>query len=337
LRPVKTDSAARPAPGTLGVVVIGRNEGERLRACLTSAVREARHLVYVDSGSSDGSVALARSLGAETHSLDPGTQFSAARARNEGREWLRRMQPHLTYVQFVDGDCELCAGWLANAAEFLDAHADAAVVSGRLREKCPDRSVFNALVQFDWDLPTGEVRNCGGIAMMRVGAFDRVNGFRTDLIAGEEPELCLRLLSAGWRIWRLDRDMAVHDLAMSQFSQWWKRARRSGHAFAEGVALHGARPERHYVREYWSALLWGLLLPLLTAALIALYGPPGALLLVVYPVQVVRLALRGNRSARENWLRGLFLVIAKFPEMLGVLLFHIRRVLGQRPRLIDYK
>jgi hypothetical protein len=144
-------------------------------------------------------------------------------------------------------------------------------------------------------------------------------------------------LSAGWRIWRLDRDMAVHDLAMSQFSQWWKRARRSGHAFAEGVALHGARPERHYVREYWSALLWGLLLPLLTVALIALYGPPGALLLVVYPVQVVRLALRGNRSARENWLRGLFLVIAKFPEVLGVLLFHIRRVLGQRPRLIDYK
>jgi GT2 family glycosyltransferase len=318
-------------------VVIGRNEGERLRRCLTSAVRESRHLLYVDSGSGDGSVALAQSQGVETLALDSTRPFSAARARNEGQARLRQVQPHLRYLQFVDGDCELCAGWLSEAADFLDTHADVAVVVGRLREKRPDSSVFNAIIQFEWDLPTGEARSCGGIAMMRASAFDQAQGFRTDLIAGEEPELCVRLRCNGWRIWRLARDMASHDLAMSRFSQWWKRELRNGHAFAEGVALHGAPPERHYVHEYRSALLWGLGIPLATVVSIACFGPWGALVLALYPLQVVRLALRGKRAAHENWLQALFLVICKFPETLGVLRFHVRRALGRQPRLIDYK
>ena len=334
---MNTERADHVPPGTVGVVVIGRNEGERLRRCLTSAVREARHLLYVDSGSSDGSVALAQSLGVETFALDPGMPFSAARARNEGQAQLRQRQPHLQYLQFVDGDCELCEGWLSDAAEFLDSHADVAVALGRLREKRPEISIFNTMIQFEWDLPTGEVRSCGGIAMMRARAFDQVQGFRTDMIAGEEPELCVRLRRKGWRIWRLAQDMALHDLAMSRFSQWWKRELRNGHAFAEGVALHGAPPERHYVREYRSALLWGLGVPLATLLSIAYFGAGGAVVLALYPLQIVRLALRGRRSARENWLYSLFLVIAKFPMTLGALSFHIRRALGHRPRLIDYK
>ena len=325
------------APDSVGVVVIGRNEGERLRRCLTSAVREARHLLYVDSGSADGSVALARSLGVDALELDPHRPFSAARARNEGAARLRQLTPELRYLQFVDGDCELCAGWLACATQFMETHADVAVVSGRLREKHPDASVYNMLSEFEWDLPTGEVRNCGGIAMMRTQAFEEVQGFRVDLIAGEEPELCLRLLRRGWRIWRLAHDMAWHDSAMSQFSQWWKRELRAGHAFAEGVALHGGRPERHYAREYRSVLLWGLGVPVAILLLVARLGPWYLLTLAVYPLQVVRIGLRGARRRRENWLRALFLVIGKFAALLGVLRFHLRRALGRQPRLIDYK
>jgi len=334
---VKADPVDPVAPKAVGVIVIGRNEGERLRRCLTSAVREAARLLYVDSDSSDGSVALAQSLGVETHVLAGAAPLSAARARNEGRERLRQMQPGLRYLQFVDGDCELREGWLEAAVEFLESHPRVAVVSGRLREKHPDHSVFNLATEFEWDLPAGEARSCGGIAMMRAGAFDQVHGFRTDLIAGEEPELCIRLRRMGWRIWRLDREMALHDLAMSRFGQWWKRALRSGHTFAEGVALHGAPPEKHYLREYRSALVWGLGIPLTALALVATVGPWGALLLMLYPLQVIRLALRGRGTARANWWRGLLLVIGKFPEALGVLRFHVRRAFGQRERLIDYK
>lgn len=331
------EQADSAASATIAVVVIGRNEGERLRRCLNSGVREAPRLLYVDSGSSDGSVALAKSLGVEALELDPGKPFSAARARNEGAARLRSALPQLRYLQFVDGDCELAGGWLATAAEFLELHTDAAVVSGRLREKSPEGSVFNMLSQFEWDLPSGEVKNCGGIAMMRASAFEQVRGFRTDLIAGEEPELCLRLARSGWRIWRLSQDMALHDSAMSRFTQWWKRELRAGHAFAQGVALHGASPERHYVREYRSTVLWGLLIPLATLALVWCFGAWGLLALLIYPLQVVRLGLRGTRTGRENWLRAVFLVIGKFPATLGLMRFHLRRALGQQPRLIDYK
>jgi GT2 family glycosyltransferase/LmbE family N-acetylglucosaminyl deacetylase len=325
------------APASVAVVIIGRNEGQRLRRCLNSLVQEARRVLYVDSGSTDGSVEIAKSLGVDTLELDPGTPFSAARARNEGAARLRSALPRPRYLQFVDGDCELAGDWLATAAAFLEEHADVAVVCGRLREKSPDRSLFNMLSQSEWDLPSGEVRSCGGIAMMRVDAFEQVQGFRTDLIAGEEPELCLRLLREGWKVWRLPKNMALHDSAMSRFSQWWTRTLRAGYAFAHGVTLHGAPPERHYVREYRSALLWGLLIPLATVVLALGFDVRVLWAFLVYPLQVVRLSLRDTRSARESWLRALFLVIAKFPEMLGIMRFHLRRAFGLQSRLIDYK
>jgi GT2 family glycosyltransferase len=319
----------------IGVVVIGRNEGDRLRRCLLSGIREVSRIVYVDSHSTDDSVELARSLGIETIELDSGAPLSAARARNEGFGRLRAMHPSLEYVQFVDGDCELCNGWLASAAEFLRDHEDAAVVCGQLREKFPENSIYNTLCNMEWDVPSGEAKECGGIAMMRASAFERVQGFRADLIAGEEPELCVRLRKQGWRIWRLRQPMALHDSAMLRFGQWWKREQRAGYAFAQGAELHGAPPVRHYVRECRSALFWGLGVPLIALALIVSIGPFGVLVFAIYPLQVLRLGLKGSRSVRENWLRAIFLVIGKFPEMLGELKFYVRRILGRQSRLIE--
>jgi GT2 family glycosyltransferase len=323
--------------GGAGVVVIGRNEGERLRRCLVSVVRQAAVVIYVDSGSADDSVNVAKNSGVQIVELDPGLPFTAARARNEGFRRLRELHPDLTYVQFVDGDCELCLGWLASAAKFLRDQEEVAVVSGRLREKHPAHSIYNTLCDIEWDTPpVGEVKACGGIAMIRIDAFERVQGFRTDLIAGEEPELCVRLRSLGWRIWRLGEEMALHDSAMLRFGQWWKRMQRGGYAFAQGAALHGAPPELHGVRESLSALFWGLGIPLFALVSLVLIGPLGLATFAVYPLQVVRLALRGARSTRENWWRALFLVIGKFPEMLGQLKF-FTRWLGRRSRLIEYK
>ena len=58
--PRATGAAAEGAPpvepGAVGLVAIGRNEGERLRACLASARGAAQRLVYVDSGSTDDTV-----------------------------------------------------------------------------------------------------------------------------------------------------------------------------------------------------------------------------------------------------------------------------------------
>ena len=185
----------RVEPGILkvGIVAIGRNEGERLRACLQSVIPRAALVVYVDSGSTDGSTVMARGSGGEVVELDMRIPFTAARARNEGFKRLRQLAPDLPYVHFVDGDCEVVGVWIETAAAFLDAHHDVAVVCGRRRERYPTQSIYNHLCNIEWDTPVGETSACGGDALMRVEAFEQVGGYRGDLIAGEEPELCVRL------------------------------------------------------------------------------------------------------------------------------------------------
>lgn len=320
-----------------GVVAIGRNEGERLRKCLESVTGQAALVVYVDSGSTDDSVAMAKTMGSAVVELDMQLPFTAARARNEGFERLRQLASELPYVQFVDGDCEVVAGWLDAATAFLTAHPEVVAVCGRRRERYSGRSVYNMLCDIEWDTPVGETKSCGGDVMMRVAPLAAAGGYRANLIAGEEPELCVRLRAAGWRVWRLDKDMTLHDAAMTRFGQWWKRTLRSGHAFAEGAFLHGAPPEWHRVRESRSAWFWGLGLPLFAIVCIALVGPPALWLFAIYPLQVVRIALRGDRSIRENWWRAIFLVVGKFPEMLGQMKFLLHRHLGGQSRLIEYK
>ncbi len=324
------------APNGLGVVVIGRNEGDRLVRCLRS-VRGATALVYVDSGSTDGSVEAARALEARIVSLDPAQPFTAAKARNAGAAALLQWHPEVELIQFVDGDCEVVVGWLDRAVAFLAAHPDVVAACGRRRERDPARSVYNRLCDLEWDTPVGEALACGGDAIMRAEAFRRVGGFRADLIAGEEPELCVRLRAQGGRIWRLDAEMTLHDAAMTRFSQWWRRTMRGGYAFAEGASLHGAPPERHWVRESRSAWLWGFVLPVLVLAAAALVDVRALWALVIYPLQVVRLYVKGRGPLGQRAARAFFLVVGKFAEAAGQIRFMIHRLAGSRGSLIEYK
>ncbi len=321
----------------IGVVVIGRNEGERLERCLASLVGAVGKIVYVDSGSTDASVQLAQGLGVEVVALDMSRPFTAARARNEGFACLQRLQPDIRFVQFVDGDCEVVDDWLAKAQAFLCEHPAVAVVCGRRRERFPQRSIYNRMCDLEWDTPVGEAKACGGDALMRADAFAAVKGFRADLIAGEEPELCVRLRAIGWKVWRLGEEMTLHDAAMTHFSQWWQRTLRGGHAFAEGAYLHGALPERHWRQESRRAWLWGLTIPVASVVASLLFGWVGLLVLLVYPLQVLRLARRGHLSAWENWLHAGFLVLGKFPEMLGQFKFMLSRFGVRKVSLIEYK
>lgn len=321
----------------LGVVAIGRNEGDRLKQCLESIVGRAAAVVYVDSGSSDGSVALAQRLGADVVELDRSRPFTAARARNEGFRRLRQIAAQLDYVQFVDGDCEVVTGWLEAAAGFLGAHAEVAAVCGRRRERHPERSIYNLACDIEWDTPVGETKACGGDVMLRAAAFEAGGGYRDDLIAGEEPELCVRLRALGWHIHRLPVEMTRHDAAMVRFGQWWRRSVRTGWAYAEGVALHGGFPERHWVREWRSAWFWGLAVPLAIGGLVVIWGTPAWGAAAVYPLQVARLAVRGRRRRRENWWHAVLLVLGKFPETWGQMRFVWLSGLGLKGRPIEYK
>ncbi|NGM44057.1 glycosyltransferase family 2 protein [Rhodobacter sp. SGA-6-6] len=325
-------SSPAPAPPEVDAVVIGRNEGARLVACLASLRGQVRRVVYVDSGSTDGSVEAAQAAGAEVVALDMTRPFTAARARNAG---LARLEGG-GFVQLLDGDCELRPGWIAAALRAFADHPRAVVVCGRRRERHPEVSVWNRLCDREWDTPVGQAAACGGDALMRLPALRAAGGYREDLIAGEEPELCLRLRGAGGEVWRIDAEMTLHDAGMTRFPQWWRRSRRAGHAFAEGAALHGAGPERHWVAETRRALLWGFGVPLAAVAA-GLVHPAGGLILLTWPLQMMRLAWRWRGEGRAGAEAAVFTVLGKLPEALGVLDYCANRLRGRRRGLIEYK
>ena len=316
----------------IACVIIGRNEGARFLACLESLPEALSPVIYVDSGSTDGSAEAARAHGAEVVALDTSRPFTAARARNAG---LARLGEHVDFVQLMDGDCTLREGWVEAALAALSADPGLAVVCGRRRERHPEVSLYNEICDREWDTPVGPAKACGGDAVMRLAALRAVGGYRDELIAGEEPELCVRLRAADWRIERLDAEMTWHDAAMSRFGQWWRRNLRAGHAFAEGAALHGAPPERHWVKETRRALIWGAGLPVLI--LICLWVQPwlALLLALAYPAQILRLGLRGQGARR--WEHALFSVLGKFAEALGVLGYEMSRLRGRKRGIIEYK
>jgi exopolysaccharide biosynthesis WecB/TagA/CpsF family protein len=337
--PAEPSDGPRGAPTSFGVVVIGRNEGKRLARCLRALGQVPHPLVYVDSGSSDRSVELALSHGLMVWELDPRKPFTAARARNEGFRLLLNTHPQLDFVQFLDGDCELVEGWLTHAAAELASHPTWGVVCGRRRERFPDASIYNRLCDIEWDTPVGETRSCGGDAMMRVSAFEAVNGFDPEMIAGEEPELCVRLRQHGWKVVRLPAEMDIHDAAIERFRQWWKRNERSGHAYAEGYAMHGGPPERHFAREVRSNWWWGLLLPVLALGLAQPTRGLSLFMLVAYPLLALRIFLRVRRTLplREAAAFASFTTLGKFPHAMGQARFLVLRLLNQRSGAVDYK
>jgi serine acetyltransferase/glycosyltransferase involved in cell wall biosynthesis len=331
----------------IGVIAIGRNEGERLGRCLESVMGNGLGVVYVDSSSTDGSVALAQSLGAEVVELDMSLPFSAARARNAGFERFISSNPTARYVQFVDGDCEIVAGWIDRARAELDARTEVAVVCGRRRERSPEASVYNRLADLEWDTPVGEAQTCGGDAMMRVDAFSAAGGFDPSVAAGEEPELCQRLRRSGWKVLRIDAEMTLHDSAMLRLSQWWKRSVRSGYGAADVYGRFG--DGGLFAGQVRSARTWAIGWPLavVLAGIIVWFAAgvkwgalAAAALALALPAQMLRIAWRSRHRTRSLGgaiALGVLTMLGKWAGLLGEIRYHRDRRLGRNTRLIDYK
>jgi GT2 family glycosyltransferase len=324
------------APLDIGVIAIGRNEGKRLIDCLTSVRSATANVIYVDSGSTDNSVSAAEKLGAHVVKLDLRQPFTAARARNEGFAALSSLWPNVRFIQFIDGDCILAELWIDKALDFIKRRADIAIVCGRRRERDPAASVYNRLLDDEWNTPIGEAAACGGDSLVRVEAFETVGGFRPWLMAGEEPELCMRLRENGWKIWRINEEMTRHDADMHSFAQWWMRSVRSGYGFAEVSRLHHASPHVMWRREIARAVFWAGLLPLVLLAS-GLVHPGMFWLTMVYPLNVVRLGIRGGITSSKSWRHAIFSVPAKFALLQGIFSFCWRSWRQQATQLIEYK
>lgn len=323
-------------------VVIGRNEGPRLEPSLRSVEAADLPLVYVDSGSSDGSPDMARNLGFPVFELDPSRPFSAARGRNEGLSDALRRWPGSQYVLFLDGDCILDAGFPRAAVSAFEHSPGCAIVTGHLSERFPDASVYNRLCAIEWRSPAGPIENMnglGGIMAARISALHAVGGFNERAIAGEEPDLGIRLRLAGHSIVKIDQPMATHDAQILSFGQWWTRAVRGGHAIAHRYARHGRTSFRDGRRELLSDLFWGLVLPLVILGLLWPSRGLSLMLLGGYLLlgwRVYRHCQGTGLSRSDSFLSARFILCGKFAHVAGIMRY-CRNWLTGRFHIIEYK
>lgn len=332
---------------TVAVVVIGRNEGERLQRCLRS-IPKGVCAVYVDSGSTDGSVEFARALGIVALPLDMRIGFTAARARNVGWRYIADHDNNPEFVQFVDGDCALDDGWLDKGVEAIRSERNLAAVFGRRRELFPNRSIYNLMCDDEWNVPIGKAASCGGDALFRMAALQAAGGYSDDLIAGEEPDLCLRLRQSGWAVQRIDAEMTRHDANILAFGSWWQRAKRGGFAYAAHVLRHRRCSDPQWRRQLESIAFWGLCWPvfgLLLALLCTLWMPTAGIIICValgasYAGQILRIAKRKYDAGfpwRFSIHYAVLIVVGKFAEIGGVFRCLVSHLLNRQNRLIEYK
>lgn len=326
----------------IAAVIIGRNEGERLRVCLTSVLamhypRELITVIYVDSASTDLSVALAQSLGVKTVVLDGPT--TAARGRNAG--WTQTEAP---FILFLDGDTVLHPEFVAKAIPHFAEPAIAGVYGNRRETRTAD-SVYNAIFDLDWNAATGDSLFFGGDAIVRREALASVNGYNPLLIAGEEPDLCRRMRGLGNRILHIDEPMTLHDLDMHHFSQYWRRSIRTGYAYAEISAIYANTSDPLWGRDSRSNLIRGVFWttsPLLAIVLsIALHtiGPIGLFVLAAVAL-IARTVTKSSRRIRKPYLLlaySLHSHLQQVPIFFGQLRYRIRRMRGQSSAIIEYK
>ena len=327
----------------VSVVVIGRNEGQRLMACLKS-VKEAVdpggeiELIYVDSNSHDGSPELAESFCTKVIRVQP-LRPCAAFGRNAG--WRAATAPN---ILFLDGDTLLHPDFLQKALRAID-DPSVAVVWGHRREAYPENSFYNHILDLDWVYPPGITEFCGGDALMRRSVLEQVGGFSEDLIAGEEPELCQRIRSKGYVILHIDEPMTRHDLAMTHFNAYWKRALRAGHAYAEVSQRMKATDFPLWVQECKRNAIHAVVLIALLLGVILLSAMTGTVLpcfglVLTYLFLVLRSAYKARWKSASVFtliLYGLHSHFQQIPIACGQISYWYHRVRNQQQGLIEYK
>lgn len=329
----------------LSVVIIGRNEGERLIRCIRSVrtmsnfSSDNTEIIYVDSDSTDNSPAQAKALGAKVLTVHP-ERPAAAIGRNAG--WKAAKAP---YILFLDGDTILDPDFVTAALQQFKQHPQAAIVWGHRRELYPEKSWYQRVLDLDWVYPPGLAEFCGGDALMRRDVLAEIDGYNPQLIAGEEPEMCQRIRAKGYEIWHIDHAMTLHDLAITRWSQYWRRAVRAGHAYAEVSNLLKNTETPLWERDAKRNLMLAIIL-----ISVAIFGLAGSLFFSSMLPFLLSLGFFTAISIRTAWkcrwkstdimsliLYGVHSHFQQIPIAFGQLSYYYLRWQGKRRGLIEYK
>ena len=324
------------SPLHVSFVVIGRNEASHLAESIASCLqqgfdRDAIEIIYVDSGSTDGSSEIAQQAGVDRILQLGSTGASAARARNLGLTNVAS-----DFVQFVDADTTLSPGWVPDGLAALKADPGLAGAEGDLREVRPAANLYHAVCELDWPSTPGEVPYVSGNSLYRVQAIAEAKGFDPRMNLGEEPELGARLGRMNWRFVHLDRTMGHHDLDMNGFVDWLRRGHRSGLACAMVVRATGGWGQGFWHERMSRTLRQGVILvapwlfaivalpisPVSSLAAIAL----GCTMIAALTVRKVLSLSRDVLPLRTRIAFGFHAYLVKVPSSLGILTAYIRRL-----------
>jgi glycosyltransferase involved in cell wall biosynthesis len=327
----------------VSIVIIGRNEGQRLIDCLKSIKKndftpELLEVIYVDSNSTDNSKEQAKLLGAAVFSVNS-AQPTAALARNIG--WQNSKAP---YVLFLDGDTILDPSFLQKAVkEFSDPKI--AVVFGNRREINPKHTIYNRILDLDWIFPTGYTDFCGGDALIRRSVLLEINGYDPKLIAGEEPEMCRRIREKGYLVLHIDHAMTSHNLAMKTSKQYLLRAIRTGYAYAKlsekfkntSIPLWKKESENNIIRGVFfiSLTLLSIVLTITFQSFFVLISFTGLLIALT-----VRTAFKFRWKSDDYYTLFLYSFHSHFqqiPILIGQVTYWREHFSGKRRNLIEYK
>lgn len=228
----------------ISAVIIGLNEEKYLEECIKS-VKDLigvyiEKIIYVDSGSSDRSVEIAKKQSVQVIRIR-NPYRSPGYARNIGLE-----QVETEFVLFLDGDMVIEKYFLSHALPEFETKS-VVCVCGQIKERYPHRNIYHRGLCVDWvEKKVGDAVTPSGGGVFRTSILKSVSGYNPEIPAGEEIELRNRLTDQGFKFIAINRIMATHDLNMNSFIDLLKRAIREGHL--QGYAL--LHPEITSISKY---------------------------------------------------------------------------------------
>lgn len=194
----------------LSVVIISKNEDGNIARCIESVIEATKdisdsEIILVDSASTDKTIEIAMKYPIKiiqlcpSWPLSPGAGFYIGFYHTKGK-----------YIQFYCGDSILDKQWLRNGLQVLEKNSQLAGVGGVVTQELYDTRFARAYVNYLKNLPVGETANLAGETLFKRDILLKVGTFNPYLKAGEEGELCFRVIDSGYKLLRLPFHMSHH-------------------------------------------------------------------------------------------------------------------------------
>lgn len=232
-------------PVPLSVVVVAKNEEDRIGACLESVFAAAERVVpafevvLVDSASTDRTVEIAREYPVTVLRIPEEHTVAGGAGRFVGESVVDGEM-----VLHVDGDMILTETWLPRAVEYLREHEDVVGVEGHLNSS--DRETVET------------VEMIGGVMLFDGSALRSIGGFDPFLLSNEDVDVGYRLSAAGYRLVRLPEVSADHPEGPELYEL--VRRWRAGYYLGPGQAIRKSLSSPRVLSKFVARQRYKLLL-----------------------------------------------------------------------------